>query len=180
LGLRGTPLLCLIALCGCLLGGCGADDIFDKPPDLGEVREFDDHALYYAGDEVAGHPLEEVIGHFFLYGRCDPPPTTDAGCPAPLSIHNYDICDWPPSFNDGPLHDFRGAKARGDGTSIEDPMEIFTGHTTVKIGSEDAELTKAAAAALRTVHQSRPPSRLPPPASGSLQGKLPCPDKPGD
>jgi hypothetical protein len=99
----------------------------------------------------------------------------------PFQIHNYDICEWPPGFNKegGPLYDFRGAKARGGERSHEDPMEIFTGNTTVKIGSEDVELTKAAAAALRTVRQARPPSRLPPPAPGSLQGKLPCPDEPG-
>ncbi len=173
-------------LCGLLLGGCSADDVFDEPPSLDKVGKFEGgYPIYYAGDEVGEHQLEEVFGEegggVFIYGHCDPPPTTDAGCPPPLQIHNYAICDWPPSFNeeDGPLYDFRGTKARGGGTSNEDQMEIFTGRTTVKIGSEDVKLTKAAAAALRTVRQSQPPSRLPPPAPGSLQGTLPCPDRRG-
>ncbi len=160
------------------------DDVGGEQPDLSKVRKFDGgYPIYYAGDEVAGHPLEEVFGEegggVFIYGDCETTGEYGEGCPPPLQIHNYDICDWPPSFNKGPLYDFRGAKARGGGRSNEDPMEIFTGRTTVKIGSEDA-LTKAAAAALRTVRQARPPSRLPPPAPGSLQGKLPCPDKPGN
>lgn len=162
------------------------DDVGGEQPDLSKVRKFGGgYPIYYAGDEVAGHPLEEVFGEegggVFIYGDCEPEPTGDGEtCNPPLQIHNYDICDRPPpSFNKGPLYDFRGAKARGGGMSNEDPMEIFTGRTTVKIGAED-ELTKAAAAALRTVRQAWPPSRLPPPAPGSLQGKLPCPDKPGD
>ncbi len=178
-----TPGVACLVLCGLLLGGCNADDPGDEQPDLSKVRKFGGgYPIYYAGDEVAGHPLEEVFGEegggVFIYGDCD---ATDGSCFPPLQIHNYDVCDWPPQFNKeaGPLYDFRGAKARGGGTSNEDPMEIFTGRTTVKIGAEDAQLTKAAAAALRTVRQLRRPSRLPPPAPGSLQGKLPCPDKPG-
>lgn len=94
------------------------DDLLDEKPDLSEVRKPDDYAIYYAGEEVAGHPLEEVMGKIFIYGRCDPPPTGEygEGCPPPLQIHNYDACDWPPTFSQGPLYDFRGAKARGGGT----------------------------------------------------------------
>lgn len=168
-----------------LLGGCSTEDLFDDPPDLSEVRKFGGgYPIYYAGDEVAGHPLEEAMGAegggVFIYGRCDPPPTTDAGCPPPLQIHNYDICEWPPSFNEGkgPLYDFRGAKARGGGAGIEDSLEIFTGRTTVKVSSEEQSIAKAAARQLRSVRDPRP-SRLPPPVPGALQGKLPCPEKRG-
>ncbi len=53
-------------------------------------------------------------------------------------------------------------------------MEIFTGRTTVVIFGNGGSVTKAAARQLRNVHQNHAPSRLPAPAPGSLEEKLPC------
>lgn len=56
----------------------------------------------------------------------------------------------------------------------EHSVEIFTGRTTITIGGgSDPKMLRAALRQLRDVHQAKP-SRLPPPAPGSLSGKLPC------
>jgi hypothetical protein len=53
-------------------------------------------------------------------------------------------------------------------------MEIFTGRTTIVVFGNEKALIKSAARELREVHQTEAASRLPPPAPGSLEGKLPC------
>ena len=180
-------------LCGFLLIGCGADDYGADPPNLSEVKKFDAHHVYYAGEEVAGLPLEEIegeewqkverdIGWNFYYGECDPPSGlfAEGGCEPPLQIHNYSTCRrWASLLSDkSAMFDFRGATAAGGGDGIEDPVEVFTGRTTVVIFAGDRSVAKSAARQLRNVRQERP-SRLPPPVPGSLEGKLPCQDKPG-
>jgi hypothetical protein len=178
---------CLGLLCGLILSSCGAAD----PPSLSEVKGFDAYRVYYDGEEIAGQPLSlvergEVQNHphseswLFIYGDCDPPPTGESGCPPPLQIQNYSACyRWPSGFRNKPRSfDFRGAKATGNGTSIEDGVEISTGRTTVVIFSEQRKLAASAARELRDVRQAGP-SRLPPPVPGSLSGKLPCQSKRG-
>jgi hypothetical protein len=170
-----------------IFSGCGAEG----PPTLSEVRGFHAFHVYYVGAEIEGQELGsfgmgEIRNHphseswVFIYGHCDPPPTGEGGCPPPLQIHNDNVCSrWAGLFNQQlPLYDFRGAKARGGGGGIENSMEIFTGHTTVTIGTEEPKLAAAAARQLRDVREGRP-TRLPPPAPGSLQGQLPCQRKPG-
>ncbi|HEX5375947.1 MAG TPA: hypothetical protein VFW48_07290 [Solirubrobacterales bacterium] len=170
-------------LCGFLLCGCGADDA----PDLSGARKFDAYPVYYAGREVAGLPLEEVLGGeewqrsprvsswTFIYGRCDQPATSEGGCFPPLAVQIWSICGR--GFGAHPKqrpYSFRGAKATWRG----DRYEIFTGRTTVVIfGNQD--IAKVAARQLRNVRQAQPPPLLPPPVPGSLQGKLPCQRKPG-
>lgn len=166
----------LIVISGC--SEFGAND----EPSLRKVRAFDGYRVYYAGGEVVGRPITSILGEaeekdpgsgawVFIYGRCENPPEGEGGC-APFQIHNYSTCSrWAGRLNQGsPLRPFRGAKARylPPGYTVE----IFTGRTTITIGG-DPKMLKAALRQLRGVHQSKP-SRLPPPAPGSLSGKLPC------
>jgi hypothetical protein len=155
------------------------------------VKKFKGYPVYYAGEEVLGRPITEVIGgeeqvdpqeqvRFFIYGDCENPPEGEGGC-APFQIHNYSTCSrWAHSLDQAPvglgrraaLRPFRGAKARY--RRAEHSIEIFTGRTTITIGGgSDPKMLKTALRQLREVHQAEP-SRLPPPAPGSLSGKLPC------
>jgi len=183
---------CLSLLCGLVLCGCGAED----GPGLERfsgVKRFDAFRVYYAGKEVAGLPLEDIegaeggyyvpsTGWSFYYGDCDPPSGlfAEGGCELPLQIQNYSICRrWA-----GLLHrkhrivGFRGAKTAGSGNGIGNPVEIFTGRTTVVIFATHGSVARSAARQLRNVRQAQP-ALLPPPVPGSLQGKLPCQRKPG-
>lgn len=173
--------LCLIALAGC------AEDA----PSLEEVKTFKGYPVYYAGEEVLGRPITGDLGGegqvnprervwFFIYGDCEDPPEGEGGC-APFQIHNYSTCSrWASQLTQAPvglnrraaLRPFRGAKARY--RRAEHSVEIFTGRTTITIGGgSDPKLLETALRQLREVHQAEP-SRLPPPAPGSLSGKLPC------
>jgi hypothetical protein len=174
-------------LCGVILSGCGGSD-GPSLESLSEAKEFDVFRVYYAGEEVAGLPLEGVeegkgrpTGWNFYYGDCDPPSFAEGGCELPLQIQNYSACSrWA-----GLLHskqrpfDFRGAKATGNGDGIENPVEIFTGRTTVVIFATRGSVARSTARQLRNISQAQPQSLLPPPVPGSLQGQLPCQGKPG-
>jgi hypothetical protein len=170
-------LLCLSGAILIVFGGCSED-----APSLREAKAFDAYRVYYAGGEVVGRPITSIFGEaeekdpgsgawVFIYGRCENPPKGEGGC-APFQIHNYSTCSrWASRLNQGaPLRPFRGAKARY--LPPEYNVEIFTGRTTITIGG-DPKMFKAALRQLRDVRQSTP-SRLPPPAPGSLSGKLPC------
>ncbi len=183
---------CLSLLCGFILSGCGTDG--DGTPNLSAVKEFDARRVYYAGEEVSGLPLEDIegeewqrdeqlIGWNFYYGDCDPPSGlfAEGGCAPPLQIQNYSTCRrWAALLHrKHHLFDFRGAKAVGSGNGIGNPLEIFTGRTTVVIFATHRSVARSTARQLRNVHQAQPPSLLPPPAPGSLQGTLRCQRKPG-
>jgi hypothetical protein len=186
---RTLLLACLSTLCLTALVGCAKDA--ENAPGLKEVKEFKGYPVYYAGEEVLGRRITELIGGeeegnpqeqvwFFIYGDCEIPPGRDGGC-APFQIHNYSTCSrWASQLEQAPiglnrrapLRPFRGAKARYK--RAEQSIEIFTGRTTITIGSgPDPKMLKTALRQLREVHQAEP-SRLPPPAPGSLSGKLPC------
>jgi hypothetical protein len=178
---------CLSLLCGFILCGAAAAEA----PSLSEVEEFDAYRVYYAGEEVAGLPLEELLGEewqkversvswSFIYGSCTPP-MDEGGCAPPLEIQNYSTCRrWFSALHrKRRLYDLRGAKATGGGGRYElSPMEIFTGRTTVVIFGNQQNVIKSAARQLRHVRQGEPQSLLPPPAARSLRGKLPCQRKP--
>lgn len=172
-----------VALC---LSAC------DDEPSLSEFKQFRAYPVYYPGESVDGHSLREVLGDptqygdkrdttwILIYGRCQDRPD-EGGCPYPVQVHNYSTCTrWATQLDRNPrqLFDFRGAKAirlfQGGGAG----WEIFTGRTTVTISAEDQQLLHTTARALRTVDQEHP-SPLPPPAPGSLQGKLPCQGRSG-
>lgn len=163
---------------------------------LADVKQSDDQGVYYAGKAVAGLPLEAIngdngerpqrqMGWTFIYGDCDASPSgpfDEGGCATPLQIQVFSTCRrwFSAHFRERGLYEFRGAKATGGGGRYElAPMEIFTGRSTVVIFANEKPVLKAAARQLREVHSAQPPSRLPPPAPGSLRGKLPCQVKPG-
>lgn len=167
---------------GMCLGACG--DGAPGSPSVTEIKEFRAYPVYWSGESVAGNSLEEVMGApelnadkretgwVLIYGRCKDPPD-EYGCPPPLQIHNYSTCHrW--ASREAPLFDLRGAKAVKPSPGGGAALEIFTGRTTVTVHAENQKVVEAAVQALRTVHQKRPSSSLPPPAPGSLEGKLPC------
>jgi hypothetical protein len=175
---RSIFLVAVLASALCL-GACG-----DDPPSLTEIREFRAYPVYWSGNSIAGNSLIEVTGDptlhedkretiwVLIYGRCKDPPD-EGGCPPPLQIHSYSTCTrW--AGRGAPLFDLRGAKAvkpfPGGGAAIE----IFTGKTTVTMHAENQHVLEAAIRDLRTVQRERPFPSLPPPAPGSLEGKLPC------
>jgi hypothetical protein len=182
--------VCFVALlCAVVpLLGCG-----DSPAaggiSLDTVKEFHDYPVYYAGGEVAGHPLESIdeedawgrngktgrTGFTFYYGDCDPPDGlfAEGGCAPPVQIQNYSICDRNLGMYRGKqkVRDVRGAKGATNGGGLE----IFTGRTTVVIFAiDEPSLVGPAIRRLRRVGKDAPPSRLPPPVPGGVWGKLPC------
>lgn len=185
---RISRVLFLSLFCGFIFCGWAAAEV----PSLNEVEEFDAYRVYYAGDESSGLPLEDINGvasgeddrstrWTFFYGDCTPP-ASEGGCAPPLEIQSWSTCHrWFSALHrKRRLYDFRGAKATGGGGRYElSPMEIFTGRTTVVIFGNQKSVVKSAARQLRKVSQEAPQSSLPPPAPGSLGGRLPCQRKPG-
>lgn len=190
---RTLGIACMSLLCGLILGSCAADA---AGPSLNEVKKFDAYRLYYAGAEVAGFSLEEILGDpsennqksafNFIYGTCELEGEDHPSCSPPIEIQVSSTCHRWFSAITGKRHlyDFRGAKATGlKGTPgprspSEGPIEIFTGRTTVVIWAEDRNILKTAAHQLRDVRAAGPQLHLPPPVPGSLSGKLPCQHKP--
>lgn len=181
-------LACLALFCGFVFAGCEGDGI-----SLAEVKRFDAYPLYYAGDAVAGHQLEEIVGEedwernpdqrsvgfTFIYGTCEiPEGSSDGGCAPPAQIQVSSICDRHLGLyrgNEGAF-DFRGAKAAANGGGLE----VFTGRTTAVIFARgDRDMIKAVARQLRQLGRATTPKRLPPPVPGAVQGKLPCQQKRG-
>ncbi len=114
----------------------------------------------------------------FIYGSCEPPPGSDGGgCSTPLSVQNSEICAVNPnSFGLSPsalTQRIRGVPAlRNEGPG---KLRIFTGTTTISISAASRESAARAAANLRSLDgRTGPRSRLPPPVSGALEGRLRC------
>jgi hypothetical protein len=185
---RIARVACLSLLFGFILCVCAAA----AAPSLSEVEGFDAYRVYYAGEETAGLPLEDIsevrsdkdersIRWTFFYGDCTPP-EGEGGCAPPLEIQNWSTCHrwFSAHFRKRGLYDFRGAKATGGGGRYEvSPMEIFTGRTTVVIFGDGKSVIKSAARQLRNIRQTGEQSLLPRPVPGSLRGNLPCQHKPG-
>ncbi len=172
-----------------LPAGCTASDDLT----LADAQAFHAFRLYYSGPEAAGLPLEAVaqgwatnrhareqgrrrIYWIFIYGDCTPPPS-EGGCAPPLEVQVWSACvrSFGSISRKRHLYEFRGAKATGGGGRYEiSPMEIFTGRTTIVVFGNEKSLIKSAARELREVHRTQAASRLPPPAPGSLEEKMPC------
>jgi len=176
----GVSFLGLAALA---LGGC-AGGAADETPSLADVKRFQSYRVYYAGEEIAGQPLEPFVAEeappdsratvwFFLYGHCeaDEFPEGEGGCGPPLQIHNYSVCARRAGFAGARriLH-IRGAKV-AEGLLGE--LEFSTGTTTITIGAAERTLALDALRSLRPVRGTAP-GRLPPPVPGALEGTLPC------
>lgn len=162
---------------------------------MGAAKSFHKFPVFWAGEEVAGFPLEEISadsdGFTFFYGSCELTGTDHPSCAPPVQIQLFSTCErWATPDKAKNLIPFRGARAswypglpvEGHGTVERGPLEIFTGRETVVIFVEEAGLERRSEAktvaftvgrALRTVHQAEP-GTLAPPANGSLGGRLPC------
>jgi len=156
-------------------------------PSLGEVEAFDAYRVFYAGPEVNGNPLEHVnksredeiprLGERsaiwdFPYGTCTPPP--DGGCSLPIDVQNWSTCHRNPAQYSYKLHYFKFRGTRAAWVPTAGGLEIYTGRTTVVIYGYTRSLIMAAARQLRAVGQTEAPSLLPPPAPGTMRGKLHC------
>jgi hypothetical protein len=181
---RLTRFACLVFLGGFLFCSWAAADA----PKLTEVKKFDGYHLYYAGIQVVGVPFVDVekgewpkdsrlADWTFYYGDCALP-EGEGGCSVPLQIQNYSTCRrWADAYPGEPrLFNFRGAKAAW--VSSAGSLEIYTGRTTVVIFANRKSIARRAARLMRGVRQARP-TRLPAPGPGSLEGDLPCQNKPG-
>jgi hypothetical protein len=174
-----TVALTMLAAGAVGLAGCGEN----RSTDLSAAENFSTYAVYYAGPEVDGFELSDIVEEdfrrdtggisrwSFFYGDCTPT-GSEGGCTLPLEIQNFSICRrWPGAYpRPVPLFDFKGAKlARRAGATIE----IYTGRTTIAIFGAKRR-ARAAARQLRVVGQQEPAESLPPPAKGSLSGDFDC------
>jgi hypothetical protein len=155
-------------------------------PGFSEVEAFHAYPLYYTGMEMDGLRLEAISKHeqvpdprstfwTFSYGTCEPPGA--GSCDALLQVQSWSTCfRWAAGLHrKRELFNLRGTKAAGgSGRPERQPLEIFTGRTTVVLFSQTRSLAIAAARQLRTLSATEPPPLLPPPAPESLWGKLPC------
>jgi hypothetical protein len=175
--LRGWVLLAVVAA-GLVLSSCEGGD---SSPDLQGAEDFHTYKLYYVGSSFHGLPLTDVVrgsgrgphrDWSFIYGTCDPGP--DEGCATPLAVTNSSTCVRYRALygkRRPELTPFRGAVFADDGLGADGSAEVYTGRTTVVVYGQDR---RNALQALRRVGSSAVDGRLPPPAKGTLGGKLPC------
>jgi hypothetical protein len=168
------------------VAACGDSDSSDDGssgitlPD--EAKSFAEYRLYYLGAAYGDLPLtyaelgpgsgEGIRRAFdFIYGSCTPS-GDDGGCAPPLDVQNWSICTRFPALYPGPTPEtdpLHGAQTHPAGGGLD----VYTGRTTVVIfgqGSHKPEIVQS----LRRVADGVKPRRLPPPAPGALEGKLPC------
>jgi hypothetical protein len=177
---------------------CGSATAASTEAGLAVAKAFHGYPVYWAGEEVDGLPLEGFeakpgsvlkAGFTSFYGSCELEGTDHPSCQLPLQIQDFSTCRrWAAAlghqkstfgFRGARAHWFPGIKVEGmKGLQESGPLEIFTGRVTVVVFAESKQLAFAAARALRTVNQAHP-TRLAPPAPGSLAGKLACQTKPG-
>jgi hypothetical protein len=163
---------------------------------LERLRSYRRYRLYYPGRRVGRLPLRGVGSRlqppayeqrtrrrpppispafFFTYGSCKPPPGSEGGCAAPLSVQNFEICAVNPNsygLRPGQL----SRRIRGVPVLRKDRgLELFTGHTTISISADSWDIAARAIESLRSFDgRIRPKAKLPPPAPGALEGRLRC------
>jgi len=194
--------LSAVAICAAVIAGIGyALDQRERqatpPPrgnfDVARAARFDEFTLYFLGQSFEGLPLtavlrrrerpvrgEPVRANFvsFLYGDCQPVDEND--CALPLeAAQNWPLCERSPALYTeagrplvGKRLTVRGVPARifEDGTRLE----LYTGRTTVVLFGRPDQIRRAAAKLRPANARGKPGDRLPPPAPGGIEGKLPC------
>jgi hypothetical protein len=158
---------------------------------------FPDFPLYSVGQSFEGLPLtgmtrrlearvapDPVRANFvgFRYGDCTPGP--DAGCPAPLEIQVWPACERNlSSYSLTPLGDplpHESLSVRGVPAAFFEEgqrLEVYTGSVSVVLFGEDSASLLRAADVLQAVNRPDGPGpreALPAPATGALEGRLPC------
>lgn len=180
------------AALGAALVGCGTDGEGGAPGggaagDPLQPRIEAAPGAYHLGDSFEGLPLAAVLpppqgpgtGTTFVYGDCEVPPDpetglTEGGCPAPLEIQTWSICERPPSGRDA-FERFRGALARwgSDRPGLFSRHEVYTGRDSVAIFANDPDLARRAAEQMWPAGGERG-GALPAPPAGTAQGRLGC------
>lgn len=155
---------------------------------VAQARSFADFPLYFAGDDVAGLPLNYVLRQSinrtqesvsFIYGDCVP--RSDAGCAPPVEIQIWPACVRNPAIFKGPA----------PGAAVSEPttlrgvpaalfegghrLEIQTGTSTVVVfGAERSQVTKVANELEGVNVAVGSAQNLPAAARGALDGTLRC------
>jgi hypothetical protein len=164
------------------VSACGGSERPTSTSDeLADAKSFSDHTLYYLGSSFHGLPLtfaglgpgsgtQRRRAWDFIYGECTPSDGEQPSCAPPLDVQNWSICSRFPALYPGrtpktsPVHGAETLPAGGG-------LDVYTGRTTVVIFGGDKS---AVIRSLTRVSDDATPDTLPPPAPGSLQGKLPC------
>ncbi len=110
-------------------------------------NEFVDFAIYWVGEEFAGHKLRHIIrnefsgenvlrpenGVSFLYGTCEI--VGEGGCPPPIQIITEPRCFVPPELVGNGVRPVGIETVRGDADAIEvgGGTRLWTGDVTVKV-----------------------------------------------
>jgi hypothetical protein len=128
---------------------------------LERARAFDEYPLYYAGEEVDGLPLTDVLrrdagaGYVsFVYGECTP--SSDGGCAPPAEVQvwpggarkadSYGAVPGTPALERTTIRGLPAALV-GDGTQVE----LYAGRSTIVVFAHTRERALAVATALRCV-----------------------------
>lgn len=152
---------------------------------LEDARAFDDHPLYFVGDEVEGFPLVAVLRRSdtadfvsFVYGDCTP--DDDMGCAPPLEIQVWPACRRHlalyGSSPSGPT--LERTTVRGVPAAVLDGgtrLELQTGRSTIVVFGDSRGRLARVARLLRAVDGSVSVRHaLPSPEPGALEGTLTC------
>ena len=164
---------------------------------------------FSAGPAVAGLPMTSAVRRCdatapadekpanyltYVYGDCQVPPRSEAGCAPPLEIQTWPACQRNISgysFNGKPLP-YRELPQRGGATVMEyklggeSRLEVYTKSSTVVIFTHRPELAEKAVGLLDPQEIGKPPARkaadlrgappkeLAPPTDGAMEGRLKC------
>jgi hypothetical protein len=163
------------------ISACGGAEQHEIKSGLADARSFTDYPLYYLGGSFQDLPMtfaglgpgsgtRERRAWDFVYGDCTPSGGDEASCRPPLDVQNWSICRRFPALYSGSTPEtspMRGAQTLPAGGGLD----VYTGHTTVVIfGRHKSAVLRS----LKPLNGDAAPGALPPPAPGSLEGKLPC------
>lgn len=176
--IAATSALVAVAL---ILSACGESESPASTSELTAAESYDDYALYYVGSSFGNLPLTSAAlgpgsgtdrkrAWDFIYGDCTPSGGDAPSCAPPLDVQNWSICTRFPARYPGPTPEtttVHGAETLPAGGGLD----VYTGQTTVVIfGANKSQVIRS----LIPVGDDAGPNKLPPPAPGSLEGKLPC------
>lgn len=162
------------------MSACAESRSPTSTPELTAAESYDDYALYYLGSSFDGFPLTSAAmgpgsgtgrkrAWDFIYGDCTPS-GDEPSCTPPLDLQNWSICTRFPARYPGPTQKtttIDGVETLPAGGGLD----VYTGLTTVVIfGGNRSQVIRS----LTPVSGEAGPGKLPPPAPGSLEGKLPC------
>jgi hypothetical protein len=154
---------------------------------LAEAERFREYRVYHLGEAFREQPLTAVPRgrdavkrrptFSFIYGDCEPAP-----CAADYEIQNYAACSrnlavYPRGSKPRPVPTIRGAAVyRVPDRGRFDSLEVYTGRTTLVVFAPSYRGARRAVKAVRSADgKVTVDDPIPPPARGSLRGRLRCP-----